>query len=194
MTEKIRIATFNLENLDDKPGDDPSLEERIAVMKPQLIRLNADILCLQEVNGQETPGQPRKLLALDKLIEDTPYAGYNQVSTKKVDGSEVYDERNLVVVSRLEITEHEQYKHEYIPAPSYKKVTADPPEQEDKKISWERPILFAKVLLPNGKTIHIINLHLKSKIPANVDGQKINNYTWRTAYGWAEGYFLSLTT
>jgi exonuclease III len=57
MTTNLRIATFNLENLDDKPGQKPTLDERIAVMRPQIVRLNADILCVQEVNGQEEPGQ-----------------------------------------------------------------------------------------------------------------------------------------
>ena len=69
MGENIRIATFNLENLDDKPGKKPTLDERIALMRPQLIRLKADILCLQEVHGQETPGEPRQLLAMNKLLE-----------------------------------------------------------------------------------------------------------------------------
>ena len=44
----IRIATFNLENLDDGPGLTPLLADRIRVMRPQLLRVNADILCLQE--------------------------------------------------------------------------------------------------------------------------------------------------
>ena len=48
----LRIATFNLENLDDRPDLDPPLEARIAVLRPQLLRLKADILCLQEVDGQ----------------------------------------------------------------------------------------------------------------------------------------------
>lgn len=69
MPLNLRIATFNLENFDDKPGERPSLDDRIAVMRPQLIRLNADILCLQEVNGQEESGQPRRLLALKKLLQ-----------------------------------------------------------------------------------------------------------------------------
>src|SRR5919108_4556936 len=30
MSIKLRIATFNLENLDDKPGQEPRLDERIA--------------------------------------------------------------------------------------------------------------------------------------------------------------------
>jgi hypothetical protein len=40
----MRIATFNLENLDDEPGQDPSLASRAAILRPQLERLAADIL------------------------------------------------------------------------------------------------------------------------------------------------------
>lgn len=46
MPLKLRIATFNLENFDYKPRRSHQLEDRISVMRPQLIRLNADILCL----------------------------------------------------------------------------------------------------------------------------------------------------
>ena len=191
MSEVIRIATFNLENLDDKPDQIPTIDERIVIMKPQLIRLNADILCLQEVNGQEIPAQPRALLALDRLIANTPYTGYNRVSTMTADGRQVYDERNLVILSRFAITEHNQYKHDYIPEPSYQKVSSVPPEAESKSVTWERPIFYAKTTLPNGKTLHVVNLHLKSRILVSVEGQKIDTYTWRTAHGWAEGYFIA---
>lgn len=68
----MRIASFNLENFDDDPKSSVTLTERIAVMRPQLERLRADVLCLQEVNGQKTNDQPRVLLALDKLLENTP--------------------------------------------------------------------------------------------------------------------------
>lgn len=190
MSETIRIATFNLENLDETNGP-PTLDERIAVMKPQLLRLKADILCIQEVHGQERPNQPRTLLALDKLVQNTPYAGYDRVSTMTANGTQVYDKRNLVILSRFTIDSHDQYKHEHIPAPYYQKVTASPRETSPKKITWERPMLYAKTTLPDGRLIHIINLHLKSRIPVNIDGQKINNYTWRTATGWAEGYFIA---
>jgi endonuclease/exonuclease/phosphatase family metal-dependent hydrolase len=190
MAENIRIATFNVENLDDKQGQRPSLDQRVKIMRPQLIRLNADILCLQEVHGQETPNEPRRLLALNRLIENTPYAGYHRVSTKTADGTQVYDVRNLVVISRFEITDHSQYKHEHMQAPYYQKVTSSPPENEAKKVTWERPILYAKIVLPNNKTIHVINLHLKSRIPVNIEGQ-YRDYTWKTASGWAEGYFIS---
>ena len=163
MAENIRVATFNVENHDDKQEQTPSFDERIAIMKPQLIRLDADILCLQEVHGQETPGEPRRLLALNKILENTPYADYNQISTMTSAGDQVYDERNLVIISRLEITEHSQYRHEHIPAPYYQKVMSIPVEDEAKRITWERPILYAKISLPDNKIIHVLNLHLKSR-------------------------------
>jgi endonuclease/exonuclease/phosphatase family metal-dependent hydrolase len=191
MPTNLRIATFNLENLDDKPGQEPTLNERIALMQPQFLRLRADILCLQEVNGQEEPGQPRRLLALAKLLANTPYAGYHQVSTMTEDGTQVYDERNLVILSRFPILEHHQYKHDFAPAPRYRKVTAKPPESEAKEVIWERPILHAKMQLDNTRVVDLINVHLKSKLPTDIPGQKLDNFTWRTPSGWAEGFFLS---
>ena len=110
MPRTLRIATFNLENFDDKPSQKPTLAERIALMRPQLLRLNADILCLQEVNGQEQPHQPREILALQQLTATTPYSDYHTVSTKTADGHQVYDERNLVILSRFEILAHEQHR------------------------------------------------------------------------------------
>jgi hypothetical protein len=56
---EVRIATFNLENFDETAPDEwPSLAERIQLMRPQVVRLRADIACFQEVNGQERPNQP----------------------------------------------------------------------------------------------------------------------------------------
>jgi exonuclease III len=191
MPIKLRIATFNLENLDEKPEQKPMLNERIAFMRPQLLRLNADILCLQEVNGQEKPGHPRRLLALAKLLANTPYAGYHQVSTMTEDGTQVYDERNLAFLSRFQISEHHQYKHDFAPAPRYRKVTAKPEEREAKEVTWERPILHAGIQLDNDRIVDIINVHLKSRLPTNIPGQTVNNGTWKTASGWAEGFFLS---
>jgi hypothetical protein len=53
MATPLRIATFNLENFDDPgPGGLPTLATRVALMRPQLERLRADVLLLQEVNSQ----------------------------------------------------------------------------------------------------------------------------------------------
>lgn len=190
MPEVFRIATFNLENFDDIPDKLPSVETRIAVMRPQLLRLKADVLCFQEVHGQEQPGQPRRLLALDKLLKDTPYEHYHRISTKTTDGSQVYDKRNLVIISRKNIESSEQIKHDYIDPPKYKKVTAIPSE-DAKDVEWERPILKAKINISAGKDLHILNLHLKSKLPSTINGQKKSQYVWKNSSSWAEGYFLS---
>jgi endonuclease/exonuclease/phosphatase family metal-dependent hydrolase len=191
MAGVLRIATFNLENLDDRPEHAPTLQERIAIMRPQLERLKADIVCLQEVNGQEQNGQPRRLLALGQLLAGTSYANYHQASTTIQGGVDVYDERNLVILSRFQIIEHHQYKHDYALAPLYRKVTSIPAEDQAKKVTWERPLLYARINLGLARPLHVINLHLKSKRPSNVEGQKLDAYTWRSASGWAEGFFLS---
>ena len=191
MEYKLKIATYNLENFDDKPEQNPTLAQRIALMKPQLMRLDADILCLQEVNGQEIEGEPRQLLALQEFISGTPYQDYYLVSTRTSNGYQVYDERNLVILSKYPIASSYQYRNSLINPPMYRQVTVVPSESEAKGIGWERPILMAKITLPDNKTINVINLHLKSKIPTNVNGQRISAYKWRTASGWAEGYFLS---
>ena len=57
-------------------------------------------------------------------------------------------------------------------------------------VGIERPILHVTVDV-GGQTLHVINVHLKSKIPTDIPGQKIDGFTWKTADGWAEGSFLS---
>ena len=67
----FRIATFNIENLDEDKNDRdgnivrPTFSERAAVLRPAIERLRADIICFQEVHGQEREGKPRDILALD---------------------------------------------------------------------------------------------------------------------------------
>ena len=186
----MRIATFNLENFDDTgPGERPSLEERIALMRPQIVRLGADIACLQEVNGQERPGEPRALLALQRLLEGTNLKGANLVSTRPEDDA-VYDERNLVVATHHTVVSHEQIRNKFVTQPRYQRLTAQPPDVDAQPVGIERPIVH--VLVDTGLTrLHIVNVHLKSKIPTDIPGQKIDAFTWKTADGWAEGVFLS---
>jgi hypothetical protein len=106
----LRIATFNLENFDEtKAGDEPSLDTRIELMRPQIVRLRADIACFQEVHGQERPGQPRALLALTKLLETTNLDGATLTSTKPAD-NDVFDVRNLVVATKLPVSDRQQLK------------------------------------------------------------------------------------
>jgi endonuclease/exonuclease/phosphatase family metal-dependent hydrolase len=187
---QLRISTFNLENFDETPdGAHPSLADRIVLMRPQIQRLRADIALFQEVNGQERPGRPRALHALNALLEGTELEGAELVSSKPKDEG-VYDQRNLVVATHLPILARAQLRNELVAAPSYRRLTASPPDQFPIEINVERPILHVEVNAA-GRPLHVINLHLKSKLPTEIPGQMIDTYTWRSADAWAEGSFIS---
>lgn len=194
----LTVATFNLENWDEAPDEGPGLKRRIELIRPQLLRLEADVLCLQEVNAQGEASN-RKLSALEELLEGTPYADYYRAVTTVQDENYPYAERNLITLSRFEVLGAEQYRNDYAPAPAYRTVTAEPESEEAEEFRWERPIQHVRLTLPGGEggeegtvsTLHVINLHLKSKLPTEIDGQKEDAYTWKSASGWAEGYFLS---
>jgi len=185
----VRLATFNLENLDDGPGIHPPLANRIRVMKPQLQRVNADILCLQEVHSQGAAGA-RTLAALDALIAGTNYVGFNRATTTTT-GGELFDVRNLVILSRFPILSIQQVRPADGPRPSYRMATAVPADPTADPLEWERPMLHVRVDLGGGRVAHIINVHLKSKLATTIPGQKIDNFTWRTVAAWAEGSFIS---
>lgn len=186
----MRIATFNVENLDDGPGASPSLAERIRIMRPQLQRVRADILCLQEVHSQGTAGS-RTLAALDQLIAGTDYAGFNRATTTTT-GGQLFDVRNLVVLSRFPFAAPSRVIRDGDgPRPRYQMATANPPDTTADLLDWERPMLYSQISVAAGTTLHLINVHLKSKLATTIPGQKIDTFTWRTASAWAEGSFIS---
>lgn len=188
----MRIATFNLENLDDRPDAEPPLAQRIAVLRPQLERLSAHVLCLQEVNGQKPPGNgPRQLLALTRLLEGTPYADYACVSSPGHDGLGVADRHNLVILSRFPVREWAVLRHDLVTPPAYRAATADPPPSEAEPVTWDRPVLHAVLELPGGRPLHVLDLHLRAPLAAPVAGQKESASIWRSVGGWAEGFFLA---
>ncbi|ALG74021.1 endonuclease [Azospirillum thiophilum] len=184
----VRIATFNLENLDDDT-DEPPFEARIATLRPQLERLEADILCLQEVDAQHpVKSEPRVLRALSRLLEGTRYAGYHVTAG---DAGSPADRHNPVIVSRWPIAAARLLRHQLVPPPRVMLATADPASEEATEVGWDRPVLHAEVALPGGRTLHVFDLHLRAPIAAPVPGQKADASTWKTAAGWAEGYYLA---
>lgn len=185
----LRIATFNLENLDDGPRVEPSLAERARILRPQLQRLRADILCLQEIHSQG-PAGARVFSALDTLLEGTDYAGFFRASTHTTVG-EPYDQRNLVTLSRFPIGAESVVRDTSGPRPRYQMATAIPADTTADLLSWERPLLHCRIDLPDGAALHVVNVHLKSKIATDIPGQKLDNFTWRNVSAWAEGSFVS---
>ncbi|MCL4765906.1 MAG: endonuclease/exonuclease/phosphatase family protein [Hyphomicrobiaceae bacterium] len=188
----MRLATFNLESLDLPPKAKVPLEVRAEALRPALARLDADVLCLQEVNGQHVAGRPERLLvALDRVLEGTAYAGYRRHATRGPDGIGVADVHNLVTLSRFPIRAGREVLHDLVPAPDYRTVTAIPRPPGPQPVAFDRPLLVTEIELPGGEALTVVNLHLRAPLAAAIPGQKRSAFVWRTVGGWAEGYFLS---
>jgi endonuclease/exonuclease/phosphatase family metal-dependent hydrolase len=194
MATTLRIATFNLENLRDDADADPPLDARIRVLRPQLERLAADVLCLQEVDGQDPPGGgPRGLRALDRLLAGTRYADYHRVASHSPSGPArgAADRHNLVILSRFSVRESGQIRHDLLPPASYRPVTAQPPSEAAHDLTWDRPCVHATLELPDGRPLYVVDLHLRAPLAASVPGQKEAAFVWRSVPGWAEGFFMA---
>jgi endonuclease/exonuclease/phosphatase family metal-dependent hydrolase len=188
----MRLATFNLESLDLPPKAKVPLEVRAEVLRPALDRLRADILCLQEINGQHVAGsRERRLVALDQLLAGTRYESYARAVTTGPSGHGVADVHNLVTLSRFPIRASRELSHDFVTPPRYRQRTATPPSTDAQEIRFERPVLVTDVELPGGEQLTVVNLHLRAPLAAAVAGQKLEPFVWRSVGGWAEGYFLA---
>ncbi len=193
MSETLRIATFNLENLDAGPDPATPLEARIEVLRPQLLRLKADVLCLQEVNAEPSvQGGPRVPQALDRLLEGTPYETFRRFAGGGIgDPHLLADVHNLVILSRFPVTTARSLRHDLVAPPRYRPATARPEAGAEEAVAWDRPILAAEIDVPGGGSLHVINLHLRAPLAAAVAGQKDSAFVWKSTAGWAEGFFLA---
>lgn len=191
MSEKLRIASFNLENFGDEGSQQPTLAARIAILRPQLERLCADILCLQEVNGQPVRGQKqRDLAALETLLQGTSYQGYEWVCTE-APGHGPLDVHNLVVLSRFPVLEKRQYQNDLVAPPHFQTTMATPPAKEPQPVGWDRPVLHVRVDIGGGRTLDLLNVHFRAQLAAFIPGQKSEPFVWKSVAGWAEGYYLA---
>jgi endonuclease/exonuclease/phosphatase family metal-dependent hydrolase len=188
----LRIATFNVENLGKPIVPGTTLEERIRLLRPQLLRLRADVLCLQEVDSERPRGGgARRLSALDALLADTPYQGFHRASTLSRSKGGFRDKHNLVILSRLPIGEQRQIRHDLVAPPLHRPIAADAQAAALAPVEWDRPVLHAAVRLNGGPVLHVVNVHLRAPRAAFVAGQKSDSQTWRSMSGWAEGFFLA---
>ena len=188
----LRIATFNMESLDEPPRGRASLDSRIHAMRPQLERLRADILCLQEVNGQLNDDKSvRSLRALDAVLDGTIYEGYHRAVTKSPSGRGVRDRHNLVILSRFPIIGSDEVWNHLIDAPLFRCATSDPAMEAPEPVEWDRPFLYADVDLGGGAKLVVVNVHLRAPRAAFITGQKRDTHNWKSMAGWAEGFFLA---
>lgn len=195
----MRIATFNLESLDLPPGGEAAFERRAAVLRPQLDALRADILCLQEVNGQHVPGrQGRALTALTRLLAETSYDDYHLLASParspdptRASKGGVADVHNLVILSRRPARHSKALRHRLVPPLAYRSLTGEPEAARALDLEWDRPLLHAAFDTEVGIPLHVVNLHLRSPLAAPIPGQKLSAGRWRSLAGWAEGYFAA---
>ncbi len=187
----MRIASFNLENLELVSRSGVTIEERADILRPQFERLRADILCLQEVNGQRLEHEAqRSPHALDSLLKGTPYETFHRATTSGPSGSGVADVHNLVILSRKPILAHRELRHSSLPPLTYRSVTADPPAPGE-PVLFDRPILMAEIEHADGRKLFVFNVHLRAPLATPIPGQKKSSAVWKSVRGWAEGFFLS---
>ncbi|NBN80368.1 endonuclease [Microvirga tunisiensis] len=188
----MRIATYNLESFGAETDDPARLVPRISALRPRLVALSADVLCLQEINAQKPPGATlRQHLALEQLLAGTPYADFPVVTSLRADGHGPADRHNLAVVSRHPILRAETLWNTRVMPPLWRPQTADPPVAAPLPILFDRPLLAVTIALPDGRPLHVLCLHLRAPIAAPVAGGKLAADRWGSSAAWAEGYFLA---
>ena len=183
----LRLATFNLESLDFAPSDPLWFEARAAVLRPVLTALEADVLCLQEVNAQHQPGEAqRSLFALRKLMEGSVCAGFHLVHSIRPGGSGPADVHNLAILSRWPIAAHTQIHHDLVPPTPWIPLHGG----QTLPLTFDRPLLHARIEPPGARPLHLINLHLRAPRAAFLPGGREEG-RWRSLSHWAEAYFLA---
>jgi hypothetical protein len=189
MSGRFRLATFNIENLDWSPEAGNEFERRLAVLRPLLAQIDADILCLQEVDAQrDGPQAPRRFIALDRLVAATPYEGFHRATSLRPGSDTPADVHNLAILSRWPIVERSQVHHDIVaPWRWTPPVEQGAPAPID--IVFDRPLLHARVALPGGETLHVIDLHLRAPRPVPLPGESAPRRGSSRAF--AEGQFLA---
>jgi len=191
MLKPFRLATFNLENLDCSSLGNGDFERRLGVLKPILDALTADVLCLQEVNAQKTAEhQGRRFLALDHLFAGGPYEGFHRATSVRPETHWPADVHNLVIASRWPIIDHRQLFHDIVAKWRWTPPSEGSESQEPIEVSWDRPLLYACIALPNGEPLHLINLHLRAPRAVHIQGDKTAT-AGISSRAFAEGQFLA---
>ena len=185
----VRIATFNLENLGGERAR-AQFAARAEILRPQIERLRADVLCAQEVNARKQ-GASRRAEELEELLAPTSYGAHAITVSSGASGKGPADIHNLAVISRLAVLGVEDLRHKLVMPALYRRRTAEPPDEAHHAIEWERPIQHVSLQLAGGSVLHLFNVHLRAPLAANVPGQKSGPFAWKSVPGWAEGFFLS---
>jgi endonuclease/exonuclease/phosphatase family metal-dependent hydrolase len=160
------------------------------VLRPQLDRIKADVLCLQEVDAPKVRGT-RHAVDLECLVEGTLYAEHVLVVSSGLLGAGPADVHNLAVLTRLPVIEEHTIRHTLVEPLRFRRHTAVPPDADAVPLVWDRPLQHLVLTIPAGHHLHLFNVHLRAPLAAAVPGQKAGPFAWTTVSGWAEGFFAA---
>ena len=101
------------------------------------------------------------------------------------------DVHNLAVLTRLPVLEEHNVRHSFVEPLQFRRHTALPPDNAAVPLMWDRPLQHLLLALPDGRHLHLFNVHLRAPLAAAVPGQKAGPFAWKTVSGWAEGFFAA---
>ena len=189
----MKLATFNMESFGFDRFEPQALEHRLLALRPKILELQADILCLQEVNAQKVKGQTkRQFPALNLLLEGTPYQHYHVATSERQPGLGPDNKHNLAILSRYPISHTSCLFQQHADPPYWRPRTAVPEYDQPQNVVFERPILGARIDIGTQKPLHLFTVHLRAPIAAMIRGAKRADRSWKSLSAWAEGYQLSV--
>ncbi|GAB4511068.1 MAG: endonuclease/exonuclease/phosphatase family protein [Roseibium sp.] len=189
----MKLATFNMESFGADRHDPEALKPRLVALRPKLLELEADILCLQEVNAQKRKGAARRRFdALDMLLEETPYRDYHRAASERAPGKGPGDRHNLVILSRYPVRRAESLFQHHARPPLWLPKTAEPPYDSPQAVAFDRPVLQTEIDIGGSRPLHLFGVHLRAPIAAMIRGGKRADRSWKSVSAWAEGYHLSV--
>lgn len=163
MCGRFRLATFNIENLDCSPTAEPQFEQRLAVLRPLLAALGADVIALQEVDAQRlAPHAPRRFLALDRLVAGTAYEHFYRATSARPQTGEPADIHNLAILSRWPIVDTRQLHHDIVARWRWTPPAGPGESAASIEVVFDRPLLYARIAPPQSPALHVVNLHLRA--------------------------------
>ena len=185
MNKTWRLATFNIESLDERAGAPEAFSARVEALRPRLLELDADVLCLQEVDAQGHGGRrARRFTALEHLLAGTPYAAFHMRHSVNPLSAMPADVHNLVTLSRWPVAHHRQYFHDIVPVA---RVPLTGGAQAE--VRFDRPATLTSIDAPCGP-LHVFNVHLRAPRAAPVGGKGKGGH-WESTAAWAEGFHLA---
>ncbi|ADZ68605.1 endonuclease/exonuclease/phosphatase family protein [Polymorphum gilvum] len=188
----MRLATFNLESFGEDDFDAEALQPRLDALRPTLLALKADVLCLQEVNAQRLERKgTRVFAALDALVAGTPYEDFFRATSLRPDGTAPADKHNLAVLSRFPVVSSRTIREDHVEPPLWRPRSADPLPAGPEPVGFDRPLLHAALDVGLPRPLHVFCVHLRAPIAAPVAGGKLSAVSWGSTAAWAEGYFLA---